>query len=78
MLVSEAATHGEREDREAEVIMLNDVARAFSMRQMQRKFCVVLPEDALEGKQTREVTVGATTNEPFYGTPDAAVNLQGK
>jgi len=70
-LVHEAATI--EKDEEEQVMMINDVARAFFEASSTRKVCVELPEESLEGRGGDNV---ALINKSLYGTRDAAMNWQ--
>ena len=57
------------------MILIADVSRAFFEAPMKRKVAVVLPQEALDGDETTEDTVGVLEMS-LYGTRDAATNFQ--
>ena len=70
-LVHEAATvEGEEEEN---VIMVNDVARAFFEAKAIRKICVELPDECAESCGGHNVGL---LRQSLYGTRDAAMNWQ--
>lgn len=72
LLLSDAATRQQEEEGEANVVMINDVARAFFEAPVRREVCVELPpEERREG----EDMVGFL-KQSLYGTRDAAANFQ--
>ena len=73
LLISELATVEQDPEKDEQVMMVNDVARAFFEAPMTRCLCIELPEeDKLEGE---EDMVGLL-NMSLYGTRDAAANFQ--
>ena len=66
---------GKIKTQEEKVILIADVSRAFFEAPMKRKVAVVLPQEALEGEETIEDTVGVLEMS-LYGTRDAATNFQ--
>ena len=73
-LVSRAATVGEMAMGE-QVVMINDVARAFFEAPITRMVCIELPKEDMTEEDIREDRVGVL-NMSLYGTRDAAVNFQ--
>ena len=75
LLISEAATIRHGADSPQNVIMINDVARAFFEAPVRRTVCVELPPEALgEGDDTRDLV--GLLQMSLYGTRDAAANFQ--
>jgi hypothetical protein len=71
--MSLAATR--RTDKRRQVIMINDVSRAFFEAPMQRNLCVELPDEVLTPEERKRDMVGFL-NQSLYGTRDAAANFQ--
>ena len=75
MLVSDAATIECKTDGQAKrnVMMINDVARAFFEAKATRTICIELPE---EDKGFGEEDMVGLLGKSLYGTRDAALNFQ--
>jgi hypothetical protein len=73
LLLHDAATTGS--GRERQVVMINDVSRAFFEAPMQRDMCIELPEEDLTEEDRLNDMVGYL-NQSLYGTRDAASNFQ--
>ena len=74
-IVHQAATVRRGGKGEEQVIMVNDVARAFFEAKANRKVCVELPEEAKTSEDRTRDRVGLL-NMSLYGTRDAAMNWQ--
>ena len=61
--------------RSGKSILIADVSRAFFEAPAKRDLCVELPEEALEGEETPQSTVGKLLAS-LYGTRDASANWQ--
>ena len=73
LLVSAAATTEAGE--EDNVIMINDVSRAFFEAPIQRSVCIELPDEDLDDADREQDMVGLL-QQSLYGTRDAAANFQ--
>ena len=75
LLISEAATMEQGRRREDQVIMVNDVARAFFEAPITREVCIELPTEDMTDEDREQDAVGLLKMS-LYGTRDAAANFQ--
>jgi len=73
LLVSELATEHEDEKENDNVMMVNDVARAFFEAWTERDICIELPD---EDREEGEGDMVGKLQKSLYGTRDAAANFQ--
>ena len=75
ILISDAATWHRNRRKEDQVLMINDVARAFFEAPVKRNICIELPVEDRSEKDIRDDNVGVLWLS-LYGTRDAASNFQ--